>query len=209
EGTRPTLPWSPRISLAPQAALPLLDHLHADPTRYVTRSVANHLNDLAKIDPELVLHRLSQWQQAGRQQPQELDFITRHALRSLIKQGHPETLRFLGYPASPSIQITNFGLAADQVLLGQALRFELEIKASQATRLVVDYLIHFQNKQGKLKPKVFKLKNLDLEAGQVVKLQKQHPLRVMTTKALYPGQHHLELQINGQSYAKLAFELVT
>ena len=55
EGTRPLLPWSGRLSIDRSAPLRLLDTLHADPTRYVTRSVANHLNDLSKQDAQLVL----------------------------------------------------------------------------------------------------------------------------------------------------------
>jgi hypothetical protein len=45
--------------------LPLLDALHADPTRFVTRSVANHLNDIAKIAPERVLAPLADWKARG------------------------------------------------------------------------------------------------------------------------------------------------
>ena len=49
EGTRPKLPWSQKINIPPEDALPILHALFADKTRYVTRSVANHLNDIAKI----------------------------------------------------------------------------------------------------------------------------------------------------------------
>ncbi len=54
ESTRPLLPWSGRLGLPVETMLPLLETLHADPdpTRYVTRSVANHLNDIAKTHPE-------------------------------------------------------------------------------------------------------------------------------------------------------------
>lgn len=45
EGTRPRLPWAQNVGLRPEQTLPLLDMLHADRTRFVTRSVANHLND--------------------------------------------------------------------------------------------------------------------------------------------------------------------
>ena len=58
EGTRPLLPWSPRVDLPQREVLTLLDTLHSDPTRYVTRSVANHINDISKSDPEAVLLRL-------------------------------------------------------------------------------------------------------------------------------------------------------
>ncbi|MEP5031800.1 MAG: DNA alkylation repair protein, partial [Marinomonas sp.] len=87
EGTRPRLPWAKNVDLTPEQSLPLLDALHADPTRYVTRSVSNHLNDLSKTVPDAVLSRLAQWRAEGKQKPSELAWMTRHALRTLIKQG--------------------------------------------------------------------------------------------------------------------------
>lgn len=207
EGTRPKLPWAPKISLPPAAALPLLDALHADPTRFVTRSVANHLNDIAKIQPELVLQSLERWRQQGQQRPEELDYITRHALRTLVKQGHADSLSFLGYHPEPQVVLSQFQLAETSVKLGQTLAFDFELSAQQAQRLVIDYRIHFQTAKGKQVPKVFKLKNLELMAGQRVQVYKKHPLRLMTTKKLYPGEHLLELQINGQSFGQWPFEL--
>lgn len=207
EGTRPKLPWAPKISLPPAAALPLLDALHADPTRFVTRSVANHLNDIAKIQPELVLQSLERWRQQGQQRPEELDYITRHALRTLVKQGHADSLRFLGYQPDPQVVLSHFQLAQTSVKIGQALAFGFELSAQQAQRLVIDYRIHFQTAKGKLAAKVFKLKNLELAADQPLQVYKKHPLRLMTTKKLYPGEHLLELQINGQSFGQWPFEL--
>ncbi|WP_246330673.1 hypothetical protein [Acidovorax sp. FHTAMBA] len=58
EGTRPRLPWAPRLPAFqnnPQLALPLLDALKDDPSSYVRRSVANHLGDIAKDHPELAV----------------------------------------------------------------------------------------------------------------------------------------------------------
>ncbi|MBM3855483.1 MAG: hypothetical protein FJ399_20400, partial [Verrucomicrobia bacterium] len=46
EGTRPRLPWAPRIPAFiadPRPVLPLLEALRDDPSLYVRRSVANHL----------------------------------------------------------------------------------------------------------------------------------------------------------------------
>lgn len=210
EGTRPKLPWAQKIKLDPQAALIFLDHLHADPSRFVTRSVANHLNDLAKIEPNWVLERLQSWKTQNRQNPKELDFITRHALRSLIKQGHSETLLFLGYAPQTLIQISDLKLVSNQVLIGQDLQFDFEIQSQsdQAQDLIIDYRIYFcTKKEGTLSPKVFKLKQLTLPAKQILRLRKKHPFKIMTTRALYPGQHLLEIQVNGQSMARQAFEL--
>lgn len=208
EGTRPRLPWCPKINTPPAAALPILDKLHADPTRFVTRSVANHLNDLSKINPAWVLDRLQNWREQKLQSAAELDYLSRHALRSLIKQGHPETLQFLGYTTAPEASISKFSLASKQVKIGESLVFSFEITGLRSEKLVVDYSIYFRSKKADLKPKVFKLKSFQIEAGQSVQLQKKHLLKLMSTRQLYPGQHQLEIQINGQSFGKHSFELL-
>ena len=66
EGTRPKLPWAQKLTIDYHLALPILEILHGDKTRYVTRSVANHLNDISKIDPDLVLDTLRKWQEGDR-----------------------------------------------------------------------------------------------------------------------------------------------
>ena len=55
EGIRPFLPWAARVVLSVRDVVAVLDTLYADPTRYVTRSVANNLNDLSRIEPDAVL----------------------------------------------------------------------------------------------------------------------------------------------------------
>ena len=57
EGIRPRLPWALRVELPVADVLAVLDRLHADPTRYVTRSVANNLNDLTRYDAGAVVAR--------------------------------------------------------------------------------------------------------------------------------------------------------
>ena len=97
EGTRPKLPWAKAVKLSTDQRLPFLDALHADGTRFVTRSVANHLNDLAKEEPATVVTVLKDWAKQGRQTPKELAWMTRHALRTLIKDGDAGALAVLGY----------------------------------------------------------------------------------------------------------------
>lgn len=51
EGSRPRLPWGLQLKSLirdPSPTLPLLHALQDDPSEYVRRSVANHLNDIAK-----------------------------------------------------------------------------------------------------------------------------------------------------------------
>lgn len=61
ESTRPLLPWSRRLSMDHHVPVKYLDTLYADKTRYVTRSVANHLNDISKKDVALVVETLTRW----------------------------------------------------------------------------------------------------------------------------------------------------
>jgi 3-methyladenine DNA glycosylase AlkC len=209
EGTRPNLPWSTRLNLDPLSMLPLLDQLHADPTRYVTRSVANHLNDLAKLAPEVVLETLKRWRQWQRQAPTELQWMAKHALRTLIKRGHPPAFAFLGFDHHPPIQVQHFEILTPVVKMGDALLLELSLLAEQDADLIVDYEIDFVKAGGKRSSKVHKLKQVHLTRGESVTLRKSHGLRAnATTYTLYPGAHHVSLLVNGQVLGRQSFELL-
>ena len=209
EGTRPLLPWSGRIFIDATTPLPFLETLHADPTRYVTRSVANHLNDIARKKPAIVLETLHRWKQLGKQHPAELNWMTRHALRTLVKRGHPQALQLLGFNAIPKIAVTDFEIATPQIRPGDAVEFSFSVTAQRAESLVIDFVIEFVKANGTLSPKVHKLKQLSLKEGESATVRKCHVLRAnATTYTLYPGTHYVTLQINGQSCGRLSFELV-
>jgi 3-methyladenine DNA glycosylase AlkC len=208
EGTRPKLPWSQKINIAVTDPLPILNNLFADKTRYVTRSVANHLNDISKTDPELALETITAWKNLNRQHPDEMQFIIQHSLRSLIKQGHPKTMKLLGFRHDAPLKLSKFNVPT-HVKMNTALQFSFTVEAMQDMNAIVDYILYFQNKAGKLNSKkVFKLSKLVLEKNKPVIISKSHLLRKqMTTRTLYPGKHEIELQINGKRLAKKSFLL--
>ena len=72
EGLRPKLPWAKRLTIDYHEPLELLELLYGDQTRYVTRSVANHLNDIAKVDAPLVLETLKRWRASKKQSQKEM-----------------------------------------------------------------------------------------------------------------------------------------
>lgn len=208
EGTRPRLPWSVRLDLPEERVMALLDQLHADPTRYVTRSVANHLNDIAKDAPERVVEALGRWKSAGRQEAAELDWLTRHALRTMIKAGHPGALEMLGYGPNPDATVT-LDLLTPEVRIGEALSFAVQAETESKAALLIDYAIDFVKANGTTAPKVFKLKTLSVTAGKPQTFQKTHRLMGnATTYTLYPGTHRVTLQINGRPGPSATFELV-
>lgn len=207
EGTRPRLPWAQAVSMPLEDVLPLLDRLHADPTRYVTRSVANHLNDIAKTRPEVVIDRLRDWRAEGRQAARELDWMTRHALRVLIKQGHPRALELLGYrcdlPVKASLSLEN-----DAPRIGEVLALACKITGPAGAPVMVDYRLRFARPGGKSAEKVFKLKAAKIPEGGVLQLAKRHRLKGdATTFTLHTGAHAVVLQVNGCDRAEVSFDL--
>lgn len=208
EGTRPNLPWAKRINVLPAKLSPVLDQLHADSTRYVVRSVANHLNDLSKIDKKLTLSLLKKWRKAKKQNHKELDYLTNHSLRTLIRAGDADALRMVGY-ASDQLKVTNFRVRPKKVRVGEAVNFSFKL-CSTGTKLqnvMIDYIIYFNKANGKLAPKTYKLTKLTLDPGEIILMTKTHAIKLMSTRALYPGEHQIELQINGRGFGKKAFKL--
>ena len=202
------LPWSQKLNIDYRKPLPLLEKLHSDNSRYVTRSVANHLNDISKLDPDRVIETLRRWQQADKQDKKELAYIVRHSLRTLIKKGHPGALKLLGFGDAPDITISRFETATPTITIGESLVFEFVFLANKNQNLMIDYLMIFPVNENKTTEKVFKLKQCTVTAGQTLSLKKKHPFRLMTTRRLYPGVHTLKLQINGKPLTELSFELI-
>ena len=209
EGLRPKLPWAKKLNIDYTEPLRHLDLLYSDATRYVTRSVANHLNDIAKIDASLVIDTLKRWEKQKKQDDKEIKFIINHALRTLIKDGNVDALEMLGYKSRPSIDVNDFSFDEKVVKVGDALAFSFEVVANDDEALMIDYIIHFQTKAGKQSPKVHKLKKITLKKGESVTLTKKHPFKAnMSTRTLYAGEHKIELQINGRVYVDAVFELI-
>ena len=208
EGTRAKLPWARKITIDPLRPLDLLDRLYDDDRRYVTRSVANHLNDLAKIDPNVVVERLKKWRTDGGQLTREMDWITRHALRTLVKQGHSGALKLLGY--RNDLEITaRLELSQKSVKIGEVLEFTCAITTPKPENVLVDYILHFHRPSGREGRKVFKLKQGKTNAGKPLGMNKKHPLKGnASTFTLHAGTHRVELQVNGRVVAEAAFDLI-
>jgi len=205
EGTRPRLPWGQNVHLTPEETLPILDALHADRTRFVTRSVANHLNDITKSNPVAVLNRLDLWRKSQLQSASEVDWIRKHALRTLVKSGHEGALAHLGY--DPNFVVKNPKIAVPaQVRRNDSPKIEVGFVPQNDGPVIVDYVIGFPKSSGKISEKTFKFKVLNCVAHVPVALAKPHHFDgTATTFKLYAGVHHIHLQLNGRKVATQAF----
>ena len=86
EGSRPRLPWAPKIDALvkdPSPSLPILEKLKDDHVRYVTRSVANHIGDIAKDHLDLALDICENWLTDA---DKEVKWLIRHAVRHPAKK---------------------------------------------------------------------------------------------------------------------------
>ncbi|MDR7059450.1 MULTISPECIES: DNA alkylation repair protein [unclassified Sphingopyxis] len=209
EGARPRLPWAarvPALKADPTLAAPILEMLKADPSLYVRKSVANHLNDIAKDRPDWLLDRLAEWPQDDARTV----WIVRHALRTLIKKGDPAALALIGVGHGAAVSVRDFSIAPPAVHLGDriAITASLASDSSENQRLVVDYRVHYARAGGKSAAKVFKLKSFELAAGESVPLGISQTIRDFTTRRHYPGRHEVELIVNGQVMATAAFDIL-
>ncbi|MES2855811.1 MAG: DNA alkylation repair protein, partial [Bdellovibrionota bacterium] len=149
EGTRPRLPWGERLGefvTDPSPAFPILERLKFDPELYVRKSVSNHLNDIAKDHPKLVVEILSRWKkEAGPENEMKIDWTIQRALRTLIKDGHPGALGLIGVSTRSKIDFNDFNLKKKTVAMGEHLEFDFEIRStsSKSQKIVVDYVVHF------------------------------------------------------------------
>jgi 3-methyladenine DNA glycosylase AlkC len=208
EGTRPRLPWGLQLKpliADPSPTLPLLRVLQDDVSAYVRRSVANHLNDIAKDHPDLV----AAWVRDHlRDAPAQRRALLRHASRTLIKHGHAATLRAWGL-GQPLRGAASLKVSPQHVSAGAAVQLTVVLTsgARSTQRLAIDYVLHRVMANGGLTPKIFKGWVLELPAGDTRTLLKRHWLREVTTRRLYPGRHEFELQINGRSVARAPLHL--
>ncbi|MEE6295885.1 DNA alkylation repair protein [Georgenia wangjunii] len=209
EGTRPYLPWAvrvPELSAQPGRTLALLDALHQDPSEYVRRSVANHLNDLSRDAPDLVVRTATRWLEDP---APTTPAVARRGLRTLVKRGHVGALALLGFEPA-TVDIDGPHLAELEVPWAGSIRFRAVLGnvGTDSVRLAIDYVVQHRKANGTLSPKVFKLATRTLAPGEEVVLQREHSFRQITTRRYHPGTHAVALQVNGIATEAATFTLL-
>ena len=210
EGTRPRLPWAPRLRQFqedPSPVLDLLEELKDDPEEYVRRSVANNLNDISKDHPECIVEVAERWW-GGASLTRER--LVRHALRSLVKRGHTGALAVLGYTPDSPASIRSVVCSPETVEIGGKVRIQVEVEnpSDEKTHALVDLRIHFVKANGLTSPKVFKGRELALESGGAATVGKTVSLAQHSTRKHYPGSHRVEVLLNGATHPGGRFDVV-
>ncbi len=208
EGIRPRLPWGKKLKALeadPEPLFPIIAALKDDPERYVQRSVANLLNDISKCHPERVIQELEGWKAS---EGSSQRWIQRHALRSLLKDGHPGALALEGF-APPNQIDAKLKLGVSELSIGEKLPLHARLhnRSRQRQQLMLDLEVGYLGARGQSRAKVFKWTTLELTPGESRELEKKLPFVITTVRKLYPGSHRMTLLLNGKRMGTESFEL--
>jgi 3-methyladenine DNA glycosylase AlkC len=202
EGTRPILPWGqklPRFLEDPSLTWPILEGLKDDSSKYVQKSVANHMNDFSKKHGDWLVKELKGWPNP---------WVARHAVRTLVKKGHPGALKIVGGDTIRP-EIKKLDLKTKKLKLGQALHGEITFKntTKKSLNVIVDVEVDFLKANGKHSVKVFKGKKISIASGQSASLELKTPIKKVTTRSYHYGEQYWSLLVNGGRTKKIKFLL--
>ncbi len=209
EGTRPRLPWGGNIKALqqdPSPTLPILEALYQDPEEYVRRSVANNLNDISKDNPEVAILVAKRWWDPD---SKETTKLIKHALRGLIKAGHPGALEVLGYGPPTGLDLS-LRLEPTIVAIGSKLAVHVTLTntGDQELALLLDYAVHYRRKSPGLSRKVFKWTTRRLAPDATLEITKNQTMKHASIRRLFPGAHKIEILANGETMGEAEFTLV-
>ncbi|MFJ3875887.1 DNA alkylation repair protein [Streptomyces sp. NPDC090077] len=212
EGVRPRLPWARTLTVFVKDPLPVLEvlePLRSDSSEYVRKSVANNLNDIAKDHPDVALATALRWLEES--PTPETQWIVKHGLRTLVKKGDQQALALLGATGGEHVRVDRLRITPGSVTIGDTLLigFDIENTDDRPHSIAVDYVVHHVRKNGRTIPKVFKLTTFELGAGEKRSLEKAHAIKEVQTRRYYPGEHSIDIQVNGLVQATERFGLRT
>lgn len=205
EGCRPRLPWAialPKFKQNPTKVLEIIELLKNDKCLYVQKSVANNLNDISKDNPQLVIDFVKQ--NIGK--TKELDWICKHACRTLLKKGDKEVLDLFNFDKSHHINLTNFCYDKN-IFLNEDFNFSFEINSHEVIgNIRVEYIIYYLKSNNNHNKKVFMISQNSIESTKK-RFQKKQSFKNMTTRKHYIGTHFIGILINGVEVLKEEFYL--
>ncbi len=207
EGCRPRLPWAMAIGAFkkdPRMILPVLEKLKDDDSLFVRRSVANNLNDISKDHPGVVLKLCKEW--SGKSP--NTDWIIKHACRTLLKAGNRRAMTLFGFGDPRTIAVKKLKVDKPKAAIGETVRFSfaLSVGTARACKVRLEYAVRFVKARGKVSRKVFKISERSCPPGERV-IEKKHSFADMSTRRHYPGEHPIEIIVNGKTKAETSLVL--
>ena len=205
EGCRPRLPWAislPKFKQNPTKPLEIIELLKNDKSLYVRKSVANNLNDISKDNPQLVIKFVKE----NLGSTKELDWICKHASRTLLKKGDKQILELFNFDKSHHINLIDF-CYDKSVNIDENLSFSFEINSDENIgNIRVEYVIYYLKSNNIHNKKVFMISQNEIKSSSK-KFTKKQSFKNMTTRKHYLGKHFIAILINGEEILKKEFYL--
>lgn len=203
EGCRPNLPWEGNLHAAieqPEIVFEVLENLMQDSSKFVQTSVANNLNDFSKIYPDIVLD----WCKRFKGSSTSADWIIKKALRTLLKNGNKDALALIELSPVEEKIISSFEVKSENLRVRKFVTLFINIcnATAEHLNLRVEYMFSYPLKDGKSGKKIFRIKDLLLNAGETITLSKKHSFMDLSTRKHLPGEYSFTLIINGKSFEK-------
>jgi 3-methyladenine DNA glycosylase AlkC len=209
EGCRPLLPWAMKLQGMvndPSPIIPILENLKNDNEDYVYRSVANNLNDISKNQPELVIQLCKKW---NKDAPKTRQWLIKHALRTLLKKGNLDAMKIFGFGNIEGIKINQLSINKTLIKIGESTYFNLNLtNLTKRAKYRLEFTIMYFKKNGKHNPKVFQLKETQIDINESIDIKKKVTFTDFSTRKHYKGPHFLILKVNGIEMQKIGFELI-
>lgn len=212
EGSRIRLPWGVHlkdIENNPRAILEILEileRLKADNSKYVAKSVANSLNDISKQHPQMIIDIAKKWLKTNNK---NTNWIIKHALRSLLKQGRKQALQMLGFKTRDDIAITKLCIKKN-IKLNSDLNFSFQIYSKTSDplgKIRVEYMMYFKRANNKTNKKVFFISQNNYKQNTIT-INRKYSFKPISTRAYHKGIHRVSIIINGKELASKEFMLI-
>jgi 3-methyladenine DNA glycosylase AlkC len=203
EGTRTRLPWGKRVPALEARLgrrLTMLGALRRDPSRYVQRSVANHLGDVLKDDRERGLECLEAW---AAEDDARTAWIVRHAARGPLKEGDPRALALFGHAPSADLS-ARLSARPKRLVVGETVTLTAHVTntGEQSHSARADYRLESPGAGARPIAKTFRLADLELGPGERAERAVRHAFVPRTIRAVRPGVHRFVLLLNGLEAAR-------
>jgi 3-methyladenine DNA glycosylase AlkC len=210
EGTRTRLPWGravPALREASGRRLALLSALRRDPSRYVQRSVANHLQDALKDDLDEAWPLLAAWAGEPHEPPR---WIARHAARGLLKAGHGPTLALFGHAPGSDRLSAALTVHPTQVRAGESVQIVVAVHnvGDRPAVARIDYALRFPTQAGGVGRRVFRLADLPVEPRATATATKAHRFVGRAIRPLVPGEHRITALVDGRETGEVSIQVL-
>ncbi|RDY60641.1 DNA alkylation repair protein [Flagellimonas nanhaiensis] len=209
EGCRPRLPWAmglPNLKKDPSAILPILENLKNDESEYVRRSVANNVNDISKDHPAIAIDLVKKWHGTN----PNMDWVAKHASRTLLKQGNNEIMQLFGFGDIDHIKCKDFKVITPKIRIGESLEFSFKLQNTNtaSSKIRVEYGIYYQKANGTLSRKVFKISEKEYPGKSISEIIRKQSFKPITTRVYHLGKHEVSIILNGKEVQRKKFELI-